>query len=623
MAQCADAIVSVTGNAICDAWYHEHVSDQQVTIRFMEIPVYKRKSIILKTMDRPPDNLESWLVACARNHGLKELENRVAGGASVYGRGQYQQQVPQQGMLRSSQSDGNSPHANGIIATTPGTGPSVHDPIGQYPMTTSSSVVPTWAPAMHACWPTQKSTLMGKFLSLLQGDVQSRVCGLPPTTQASLAFALMVAGSADNPSPDVLVTQWLLRLESLNNAGPCASVSAQSSQDLSQKFQLQIIMTGESAPLSVMTTKAFQGVMSSLRSEHFDLLPTVCIADGDPAGALAGEAGRRMRVNLNEKVHDFNTLSQYFTSNIHAFKQQNTKFFFVNVLSTRAFENPSSAKATESELHCKSTRWLWSVVRLSHDLRQSVGDSNVAELTVAPPHASQTVVARLGKLFGPMVTASKMGCAYNQVAPVPCVFGVPSDFVVTKCHDDKDTAGSVLDGWTMHVQPSEREKTFGPGLLSVICSAAECKLFQERSLTPAETSALETYKMKHNTTGEERLCSRDWWMRWWGFHQTPHQMSLETEFPCSRTIISVTGLRADESLPCAKPCGRDRYCKACEQVFHSLDNTFSFPAVIDCMVAIMNKALKTWRDGSALDQWVRAEVPDRLHACGADCSLRS
>ena len=87
MAQCADAIVSVTGNAICDAWYHEHVSDQQVTIRFMEIPVYKRKSIILKTMDRPPDNLESWLVACARNHGLKELENRVAGGASVYGRG--------------------------------------------------------------------------------------------------------------------------------------------------------------------------------------------------------------------------------------------------------------------------------------------------------------------------------------------------------------------------------------------------------------------------------------------------------------------------------------------------------------------------------------------------------
>mgnify|MGYP000373527579 CR=1 FL=1 len=286
-------------------------------------------------------------------------------------------------------------------------------------------------------------------------------------------------------------------------------------------------------------------------------------------------------------------------------------------LSTQSFENASSEMAAESELHNKSTRWMWSVVRLSHDLRLTVGDNNVTELTLAPPHASPKVVARLESLFGPM------GCEYNQVAPVPCVFGVPSDFVVTKCHDDQDTAGSVLDGWAMLAEPARREKTFGPGLLSMICKAAESKLFEERPLTPAESSALATYRVKHNTTGEERLCSRDWWMRWWGFHQTPHQTFLDTEKPCSRTIISVTGLRADESLSCAKPCGRDRYCKACEQVFHSLDNTFSVPAVIDCMVAIMNKALKTWRDGKASDQWARASVPDRLHACGADCFLRS
>jgi hypothetical protein len=62
---------------------------------------------------------------------------------------------------------------------------------------------------------------------------------------------------------------------------------------------------------------------------------------------------------------------------------------------------------------------------------------------------------------------------------------VPSDFVVTMCHDEQDTAGSALDGWTMHAQPPRRGQSFGPGLLSLICKAAECKLFEERSLTPA------------------------------------------------------------------------------------------------------------------------------------------
>jgi hypothetical protein len=156
-------------------------------------------------------------------------------------------------------------------------------------------------------------------------------------------------------------------------------------------------------------------------------------------------------------------------------------------------------------------------------------------------------------------------------------FCTPSDFVVTKCHDEQDTAGTVLDGWSMSDQPPQREKIRSQGLLSVICTAAECKLFEERPLTLAETTVLGIYRVKHNTTGEERLCPRDWWMRWWGFQHTPHQKFLDLETPCSRTIISVTGLRADESSPCAKACGRDRYWKACENVFSTLEKNVLFP----------------------------------------------
>ena len=87
MAQGSDANLSVTGNPRADCWYHDHPNDAEVKLKFMEMPVYRRKSIILKAMDRPPDNLESWLIACHRNWITQELEKRVAGGASVYGRG--------------------------------------------------------------------------------------------------------------------------------------------------------------------------------------------------------------------------------------------------------------------------------------------------------------------------------------------------------------------------------------------------------------------------------------------------------------------------------------------------------------------------------------------------------
>jgi hypothetical protein len=251
-----------------------------------------------------------------------------------------------------------------------------------------------------------------------------------------------------------------------------------------------------------------------------------------------------------------------------------------------------------------------------------VGDNNVAELTLTPTLASPVVVSLLGDLFGPVVNASKMLSEYNKVAPVPLAFGVPSDFTVTKCHDEQDTAATLLDGWSMTAPPTERSELLQPGLLGGICKALESQIFQERSLTVAETAALSTYKLKHTSTGEQRYCSRDWWMRWWGYHQTPHQKFFDELQQCSRTIISVSGLPAAETSPCAKPCGRERYCKVCESVFNGLDKTFALPTVIDCMVAIINKALKTWKHGEASGEWTRVSSVDRLHTCGADCSLR-
>jgi hypothetical protein len=615
---------SVTGNRIADEWFANSVRDPDIKVKFMTLPLYRRKGIVLKAMERPPENPESWMLACIRNFGLQQLETRLTGEASVHARpnpNQFGPPIPAWNGGLAAPVVYSGSYAPVGSAGAGGGGVAMQSAV----VATSSSPgpVPSWAPELYACWPHQKSSLLGKFLALLNGDVQSRVLVLAPPTQAALAFALVVAGTSGQPQPDVLVSQWLSRIENMNGTTPSAAMPSEAAASSHSKFKLQIIITGESAPLSVMTTKAFHRVMASVRSDvQWDFLPLVCIADGDPAGAIAMDAGQRLRVEVNSSVHDFNQLSQFFTANSSDFKSQFTKFFFVNLVSTQAFENGSSTTATVSDLHGIGTRWLWSLVKLSHDLRAVVGDNNVAELTLTPSLASTTVVSSLAHLFGPLVIASRMHSEYNKVAPLPLAFGVPSDFTITKCHDEQDTAATLMDGWSMVAPPTERSAPLLPGLIGGIGRALESQIFQERTLTPAETGALTTYKLKHTATGEERYCSRDWWMRWWGYHQTPHQKFLDETQPCSRTIISVSGLPAPETSPCAKPCGRDRYCKVCESVFNGLDKTFALPTVIDCMVAIMNKALKTWKHGEGAGEWSRVTCVDRSHTCGADCSLR-
>jgi hypothetical protein len=68
-----------------DRFFAEQVLEEQIRSEFLEIPQWKRKSIIVKCMERMPDNIHSWLASCIRNHRTSELAKRLENGASVHG----------------------------------------------------------------------------------------------------------------------------------------------------------------------------------------------------------------------------------------------------------------------------------------------------------------------------------------------------------------------------------------------------------------------------------------------------------------------------------------------------------------------------------------------------------
>ena len=54
---------SVTGFTVGDRFFEEHVFEQQIRLEFLEIPQWKRKTIIVKCMERMPDNIHSWMAS--------------------------------------------------------------------------------------------------------------------------------------------------------------------------------------------------------------------------------------------------------------------------------------------------------------------------------------------------------------------------------------------------------------------------------------------------------------------------------------------------------------------------------------------------------------------------------
>ena len=269
----------ITGNPMADAWFDNNVTDQEVREGFSELPVFKRKGIILKCMDRPPDNANSWIYACIKNHQLGILEKRLTGGASVH----HAPCPPQKGPTGSWSHNGTSlPNTShlGPYAAGGGCGtalpPSRSGPTDAPPQL--ESTVPTWAARLYSYWPNKKSQLLGEFFTLLTPAVAARVQILPPQTQASLAFGFMLAAPADLTNAEHMVTRWLDRLDIFEDRVPGGMASLLTDNLTTFTMNLQVVVSGGSVAPAVLSMFLLPKVMAQLRPDLvMSLLPIIYI----------------------------------------------------------------------------------------------------------------------------------------------------------------------------------------------------------------------------------------------------------------------------------------------------------------------------------------------------------
>ena len=601
---------SVTGFPLGDQWFNDNVFEQQVRQEFFEIPQWKRKGIIIKCMEKMPDNIHSWLAVCIRNNRTNDIQRRLEKEANVH--------VPRSGPPRVNTSGAAvSPEVRRSCAPSQ---PSV----AAQPVESTRRVGPSgvdrrepaaWAAEVIDAWPEKKSRLVQCFLSAISPATQARVQGLAPATQAVVAMSVAL-NVCEGDSADAVTQECIRRLQSGTASRPTPGTGIMSPRPASATIQLQLIFVAPEPLVSLVLAKSFMSVMESMCPGAFSLLPLVIISLRDaPCMALAPEA-ERLKVSIDGATTSLSTMETFIENNKANFKQYGIKTVFISMIEAVTGAGGAPPQRSASALHGGAFRFLWSVARWSHSLRAITGDNAVCELAFAPTKLEDDLKSELGKVVGPMTTTANV--SYNRVGPAPSVFCTPGGSAIVPVCRAIDYETQEIDGWRVTSECHVPEDMTG-GIISFIARASEIRVFQERPLTMVEQTTIYNFTMNHTQTGEHRLVAREWWLRWFGYNKTPVMNMLNSLFPCHVRIFSVTGAPVVGDAAGGDPCGRLRWCTNCEKAFAVLDGTFSLPVMVDATVAMMIKARQLWSSGQDEAPWVRHVDINRTHMCGASC----
>ena len=601
---------SVTGFAVGDRFFEEHVCEQQIKQEFLEIPQWKRKSIIVKCMERMPDNIHSWLASCIRNNRTSELAKRLENVASVH-------QKPSAPPRANISGAGLSPEARracGISQLSVATQPV--DPSGRLGANGRDRREPApWTAEVIDAWPDKKSKVVQGFLTSISPATQGKVQALAPATQACVAMSVALH-VCEGDSADILTDECLRRLQAGTQGRATSGTGVMSPRPASATIQLQLIFVAPEPLVALVLAKSFSSAMETVCPSAFLLLPLVIVSQRDAPSVRLPQEAERLKLTVDCGTTSLATMEAFIESNKANFKQYGIKTVFVSMIDPVTDVAGSPPQRNATALHSAAYRFLWQVTRCSHSLRATTGDNGVCELVFAPSKLEDDMKMELGKVVGQMTAT--MNVTYNHVVAAPCVFCIPGgSALVPVCRADEFQTQEI-DGWSLSAEPHVTEDISG-GLLSFIARASEIGVFQERPLTLLEQTTISSFTMTHAQTGEKRLVTREWWLRWFGYNKTSLMNMLHTLYPCHVRIFSVTGAPAVSGPASGDPCGKLRYCSNCEKAFAVLDGTFSLPVMVDATVALVIKARQLWSSGQDDASWVRHVDINRTHMCGASC----
>jgi hypothetical protein len=383
-------------------------------------------------------------------------------------------------------------------------------------------------------------------------------------------------------------------------------------------MQIQLVIVSPECSVSLVFAKSFIVAMERMCPGSFHYLPLIVVSLQDDATSMTADA-EKFRISLNTSATSLSSLGAFIENTKGHFKSDNVKTVFVSMIhAVNGGPSQRGSSQRQNTLHHDAYRFLWSVARCSHNLREVAGDEAVCELVFAPPNLDDALKTELVKLVGPVTCTA--ASVYNGVAPVPSVFATPGACAIMQSFRKSEYETQPLDGWAVPAEPQVPADVTG-GLITFIAKTSEIVVFQERPLTEVEQRTVEAFTMTHQETGERRLCSRDWWLRWYGHVKTPLQSMLCTQHPCHPVIFAVTGSPAPAGIAGVEACGKQRYCTSCENVFKYLDGTYCLPVMVDATVALMTKARQLWAAGQDDVAFRRNTEVNRLHDCNAACAL--
>jgi hypothetical protein len=267
-----------TGNLNLDSWMTAQLEPELLT-QLAEIPLSKRKSIVIGMMKNPPSNANSWAKACLRNYREQQWERQVSGG------------TPSPSGMRST---GSAAQGVSLNYGSP-QGPAMHGLMMQGPPISATAgamaheitggrragplfppLTPDrWVAAAWTLWQNSKSNFLAEIHSQLGEVARDRFQVMPPQDQIQIGFCMMLASST-GMDLDQLVNSWCDRYDALTSGIAPTPVSGPSAQVPCSPLSVQFILCGGVLALpNIMTWVAMQCVNSCRPDLRIDLNPII------------------------------------------------------------------------------------------------------------------------------------------------------------------------------------------------------------------------------------------------------------------------------------------------------------------------------------------------------------
>jgi hypothetical protein len=278
---------------------------------------------------------------------------------------------------------------------------------------------------------------------------------------------------------------------------------------------------------------------------------------------------------------------------------------------------PLKNRPEGSGLHMQHSRRMWDIdqgIFLLHNMQMV--PHRIAHFTEYPQCGNAGEEAVVDRLFG-KAFVSNPSC-YRAANRARNMRTAPGNLEVKLYHHPIEPKGP-LNGWTWCGNNKNDDKFPQVTLRSYIVALVENEVYQSRELEEFEKQTLSRCRMRHEDGQRTAYISRDFWMLWLGFDQTPVPKIAADLLPCLGYVQVATGTAGVVNTCGVSMCCTDRYCKNCEQVLLMLGQAWHVQSMTDVAVAWLDKIIARHCLGDSSIDWF-GRPPEPSHSCGPMCS---